>query len=396
MTCQSRTAGRLEAWMTADERARGGYADTLREIAQQPDTWESTAAAISARGRDLAAFLRHDDRTARRPLVLTGSGSSLYVAECLAPALQARLGVAVRAIPAALLLTDVEGCIDASAETLVVSFARSGDSPESTAVLDLLLERFPRLRHLTITCNAAGRLAAASADNPRAMTVVLDPRTNDRSLVMTSSFTNMLVAGQLIGGVTDAAAYRQSVASLAAIVRTLLDRHGADLARAARLPFRSACFLGTGPRFGAARECALKMLEMSGGETGTIAETPLGLRHGPMAAVRDDTLIVAGIPVSPLARGYAVDVLSEIRRKRPGAPMVILGEAMPPDLMTVGDVALTLPELARIDDGLAAIADVVVGQLLALFRCLAAGLRPDGPSPEGIISRVVPEFRIYR
>jgi tagatose-6-phosphate ketose/aldose isomerase len=380
--------------MTAEERGRGGYADTLREIAQQPDTWDTTAADVSSRVRDLGTFLRHD-RGARRSIVLTGSGSSLYVAECLAPTLQARLGVAVRAIPAAMLLTDAEGCMDDGA-ALVVSFARSGDSPESTAVLDLLLARFPLVRHLTITCNAAGRLAAAAAHDPRVMTVVLDPRTNDRSLVMTSSFTNMIVAGQLIGWEEDTARYRQSVASLAAIVRTLLDRHAGDLARAARLPFRSACFLGTGPRFGAARECALKMLEMSGGETGTIAETPLGLRHGPMAAVRDDTLIVAGIPASLLARGYALDVLREIRRKRPGAPMVILGETMPADLMAAGDVAVALPELAQIDDGLAAIADAVVGQVLALFRCLAAGLRPDGPSPDGIISRVVPEFRIYR
>jgi tagatose-6-phosphate ketose/aldose isomerase len=138
------------------------------------------------------------------------------------------------------------------------------------------------------------------------------------------------------------------------------------------------------------------MLEMSGGETGTIAETPLGLRHGPMAAVRDDTLIVAGIPASPLARGYALDVLREIRQKRPGARLVVHGARVPAEFMADGDVAMLLPGLEQMDDGLAAIVDVVAGQVLALFRCLAAGLRPDGPSPDGIINRVVPGFRIYR
>lgn len=382
--------------MTEEERARPGHADTVQEISQQPDTWEQTADDLARRAPELAAFLRRDDGALSRPIVLTGSGSSLYVADCLAPTLQTRLGVVVRSIPAAMLLTDIAGCLNADDPSIVVSFARSGDSPESTAALDLVLQRSPACRHLTITCNAEGRLATAYAGNPRVLTIVLDPRTNDRSLVMTSSFTNMLVAGLVLGNLDDSVAYRRSVTIAAAVARDLIARYASDLARVARLPFRSACFLGTGARLGAAREAALKMLEMSGGDLGTIAETPLGLRHGPMAAVRDDTLVVAGIPSSPLARGYAIDVLHEIRRKRPPTRMAVLGSAMPEHLLADGDAALVLPRLSELDDGVAAVIDVVAGQILGLFRCLSAGLRPDGPSPDGIINRVVPEFRIYR
>jgi tagatose-6-phosphate ketose/aldose isomerase len=382
--------------MTPDERQRPGYTDTVREICQQPDTWEQTADDLIARADEIAGFLHHQDGTSARPVVLTGSGSSLYVAECAALSLQAQLGVVVRAIPAALLLTDVEGCLTAADQALVVSFARSGDSPESTAILDLLLHRSPFCRHLPITCNALGKLATAYREEPRVMTLVLDPRTNDRSLVMTSSFTNMLIAAQMLGRLTGTAAYRRAVRLLAAHGREVLARYVADLARIARLPFRSACFLGSGSRLGAARECALKMLEMSGGEVGTIAETPLGLRHGPMAAIRNDTLLVASIPSSPLARGYAVDVLREIRRKQPGARLVAVGDAIPEGVIEEGDVAVGLPGLNEIDDGDAAVIDVLVGQLLALFRCLAGGLRPDKPSPDGMISRVVPDFPIYR
>jgi tagatose-6-phosphate ketose/aldose isomerase len=382
--------------MTPDERQRPGSTDTIREICQQPDTWEQTADDLIARAGDIAGFLRQADGTSARPVLLTGSGSSLYVAECAALSLQARLGVVVRAIPAAVLLTDVEGCLTEGDPVLVVSFARSGDSPESTAILDLLLHRFPFCRHLPITCNALGKLATAYRGEPRVMTLVLDPRTNDRSLVMTSSFTNMLIAAQLLGRLTGTAAYRRAVRSLATHGRDVLERYAAALARIARLPFRSACFLGSGPRLGAARECALKMLEMSGGEVGTIAETPLGLRHGPMAAIRNDTLLVASIPSSPLARGYAVDVLREIRRKQPGARLVVVGDAIPEGVIEDGDVGVVLPGLSEIEDGDAAVIDVLVGQLLALFRCLAGGLRPDRPSPDGMISRVVPDFPIYR
>jgi len=396
MACQPGTVTPLESWITPAEHQRGGYADTVREIGHQPATWEQTADDAIARAGELRSFLLRDDQASPRSIVLTGSGSSLYVADCLAPSLQARLRVVARSVPAAMLLTDVQGCLEASEPALLVSFARSGDSPESTAVLDLVLERFPACRHLTITCNRSGRLATAYADDPRVMTIVLDPRTNDRSLVMTSSFTNMLVAGQLLGSLDDIGGYARSVERLAMIARDLLAHHTGELARIARLPFRSACFLGTGARLGAAREGALKMLEMSAGEVGTLAETPLGLRHGPMAAVRDDTLVVVGIPASPLARGYAIDVLHEIRLKRPYARLALVGDMVPDGLTTDGDAVIGLPSLADVDECGAAVIDVVVGQILALFRCLAGGLRPDGPSPDGTISRVVPEFRIYR
>jgi tagatose-6-phosphate ketose/aldose isomerase len=382
---------------TPDERERRGYADTLLEICQQPDTWEHTAEAVTAGAGAIGRFLSREDGTAPRPMILTGSGSSQYVAECVAPALQARLGVVVRAVPAALFLTHADGYVTASDPPVVVSFARSGDSPESTAVLDLLLDRYPACRHLAITCNAAGRLATAYAADARVMTLVLDRRTNDRSLVMTSSFTNMVIAGQALGAVGGGAdAYRRSVRLLIGVGREILVRHAADLARIARGPFRSACFLGAGPRLGAAREAALKMLEMSGGEVGTMAETHLGLRHGPMAAVRDSTLVVASLPSSPLARGYAVDVMQEIGRKRLAAPKVLVGDGIPGGLVGPRDVAVTARGLDGVDDGLAAVADVLVGQILAFFRCLAGGLRPDVPSPDGIINRVVPEFPIYR
>lgn len=375
---------------------RRGYEDTVREICQQPLTWERTAAEVTGRASELATFLRREDDTSPLPLILTGSGSSLYVAECVALSLQTHFGVVARPVPAALILTHVEGCLSASDPCLVVSFARSGDSPESAAVVDLILEKYPRCRHLVITCNALGRLATAYATDPRVMSVVLDRRTNDRSLVMTSSFTNMVVAGQALGRLTDGEGYRRTVRVLAGVGHELLVRHASNLARIARSPFRSACFLGTGPRLGAARESALKMLEMSGGEIGTIAETPLGLRHGPMAAVRDDTLIVASLPSSALARQYAVDLLREIRRKRPVAQMVVIGETVPDDLVGAADAVVALPGLKQLDDGDAAVADVMVGQILAFFRCLASGLRPDVPSPEGMISRVVPGFPIYR
>lgn len=381
----------------ADERARRGYGHTLREILQQPLLWEGSAERIFARTGELQPFIRRDGESSVRPIVLTGSGSSEYVGHCVAPILQARLGAIARAVPAALFLTHADSSVTAADPPLVVSFARSGESPESIAAVELLLDEHPGCRHLAITCNAAGRLAAGYASDSRVMAIVLDPRTHDRSLVMTSSFTNMAVAGQALAALGGGeAAFRARVRQLAALGREVLLGAAADLAEAAARPFRAACFLGAGAQFGAARESALKVLEMSGGAVSTLVETPLGLRHGPMAALRDDTLVVAALPASRRARGYALDVLREIDRKRIAAARVVIGDAFPGDLLGGTDVGVAIAGYNDLDEGLAAVLDVLVGQILAFFRCMAGGLRPDSPSPDGVINRVVAPFPLYR
>lgn len=403
-------ADQLERWMSTlatvppwgellavdpDERARRGYADTLREICQQPLFWSDSA----WRGRlGLAAireFIRRGSDSSLKQVVLTGSGSSEYAAECVAAVLQDHWNVPARSVPAALLLMYPASYVTASGRQLVISFARSGDSPESTAVVELLLHKYRTCRHVAITCNAAGRLATAYASDQRVEPIVLDPATNDRSLVMTSSFTNMVVAGQALAALP-ADGYADDVRDVAGSARAIIQRHALALARVARQPFRNVCYLASGPQIGAAREAALKMMEMSGGAVTTIVETPLGLRHGPMAAMRADTLVVAGLPSSSRERNYTLDVLREIQRKRLAGWRVVLGCDLPDDLTSEPDVAVSVARYDSETNGLSAVLDVLVGQILAFFRCMAGGLHPDAPSPDGVITRVVPPFQIHR
>jgi len=181
----------LQARPLAKQRELG-YADTLREILQQPATWRDTA-GMSREGAALQIITRTLTPMPGQ-VVLTGSGSSMYIGECLAPTLQVGLGVPVQAIAAGTLLTHWRSVLPQQAG-LLISLARSGDSPESAGVVSRLLVEAPAWRHLVITCNARGKLATRYADDPRVTVLVLDERTNDRSLVMTSSFTNLLLAG---------------------------------------------------------------------------------------------------------------------------------------------------------------------------------------------------------
>jgi tagatose-6-phosphate ketose/aldose isomerase len=379
-----------------EEQERRGYLHTLREIAQQPYTWIETARNLAPRAAELRSALSHVTEAARPGLMaLTGSGSSLYAGECLAPGLQSVLGIPVQAVASGELLTHPQGHLPGTAPCLVVSFARSGNSPESVAVLDSL-RGTPSCRHLVITCNRHGRLAASGAGNPAVTTVVLDDKTCDRSLVMTSSFTNMVLAARLLAFTAEPKEYEAQTLRLARLGARLLLRHGDGLATIARSEFRSAVYLGSGGRYGSAREAALKMLEMTAGRVMTFPETYLGLRHGPMAAVDDQALVVCFLSEEGVARAYEADLVRELNRKGLGVRKVLVGTDVPADLVSPGDLVVDAPELGAVSDDDATLIDVLVGQLLAFFRCMATGLHPDSPSDDGVISRVVESFAIHR
>jgi D-galactosamine 6-phosphate deaminase/isomerase len=287
--------------------------------------------------------------------------------------------------------------VPVSGPCLLVSFGRSGNSPESCGAIDAVREAVPACRHLLITCNPQGGLATRYRDDPRVTCVQLDEKTNDRSLVMTSSFTNMVLAARVLGRTADVAGYRAEGSALAHAGAQILLRDSDGLAAAGRGGYGSAVYLGTAGRYGAAREAALKMLEMTDGRVKTFPETYLGLRHGPMCAIDDDTLVVCFLSSDPVARAYEADLVRELARKQLGSRRVIVGREVPRDLVSGRDVVVDLPARPGLgDDEGVPILDVLVGQLLAVFRCLSLGLRPDMPSDDGVINRVVEEFALHR
>jgi tagatose-6-phosphate ketose/aldose isomerase len=374
---------------TATQKERG-YFHTIHEICQQPDTWEQTALEVSGRRTDLRESL-----AGCASLVLTGSGSSEYAADCLHPMLQEALHLPAQSVGSGSILLHERASLPPGPLCLV-SLARSGNSPESAGVVELMLDIAPEVRHLIVTCNAEGQLASLAAENSRLQRVVLDESTNDRSLVMTSSFTNMVVAGRALAYLDDPAGYQSSVSALANAAQHILRHYAGELQAIAQGPFRKAVYLGSGCRYGAAREAALKLLEMLDGRLTSFAETALGLRHGPMCAIDGATLVVCFLSSDPLRRAYETDLLDELQRKSIGWRRVIVGRDIPPELLMEGDLGVELPGVANLADDDLAVLDVMVGQLIGFVRCLGDGLMPDTPSTSGVISRVVNNFTVHR
>ncbi len=373
-----------------EEQRRLGYFHTLREICQQPSTWTQTCELMCSQAGSLQASL-----AGISGLTLTGSGSSEYAGDCVRLALQNELGVVTQAIGGGVLLAQGSRALPPARPGLMVSLARSGDSPESVGALAVMLKTQPEIRQLVLTCNEAGNLARTYQRDPRVTVITLGENTNDQGLVMTSSFTNLVLGARFLGLLDHPDRYRLICKQLSEVAAEFIHSHFGALAEGAKAPFRRALFLGSGSRFGAAREAALKMLEMTAGRVATLSETYLGLRHGPMSYVHDDTLVVCFLSSDPTFRAYEADLLRELDQKQLGLLKLIVGEDVPHELVRATDIVLECPGLAQIGDENFPVIDVLAAQLLAFFCCLEAGLRPDSPSEDGVISRVVQTFDLH-
>ena len=375
---------------STEEQRRLGYFHTLREICQQPATWLRTCALMQGKAESVRPAL-----AGIASLILTGSGSSEYAGDCVRLPLQNELGVLAQAIGGGVLLAHGSKALPPQRPGLMVSIARSGDSPESAGALALMLKAEPEIRHLVLTCNEAGSLARTYRNDSRVVVVTLPEETNDQGLVMTSSFTNLVLAARFLGLSAKPDRYGEVCETLSHIAACLLEEHLGTFAKIGKEPFKRALFLGSGARFGAARESSLKMLEMTAGRVSTISETYLGVRHGPMSYVHEDTLVVCYFSSDPTLRRYESDLLREFDQKELGLLKVIIGEDVSTDLVREGDVVIDCKGLAKLGDDQAPVIDVIAGQLLAFFRCLEEGLRPDSPSEDGVISRVVQTFALH-
>jgi tagatose-6-phosphate ketose/aldose isomerase len=349
---------------------------TAREIAQQPAVWQQ-ALAEAAVG-DVAAWIGDALGDPRTRVVFPGAGTSAYIGDSLAPVVSRRWGRTVEAVPTTDLVAAPRFVFPADVPTLLVSFARSGNSPESVAAVDIADALLPHCRHLVITCNAQGALAAAAARRPNARLLVLPACTNDRAFAMTSSFTTMLLVAARVFGVLEAA---PSAAGADAI------RRGAGVARElVDAGFDRIVYLGGNGLRGLAREAALKMLELTDGQVVAAHETPLGFRHGPKTIVNDATLVVMFISNDPLVRAYDLDLLRELRTDgRARRVFAIGGKSMD----TGAGVDLVIDGLDDTDEFGTIAPFVTVAQLLALRRSGSLQLTPDQPSRSGTVNRVV-------
>jgi tagatose-6-phosphate ketose/aldose isomerase len=276
--------------------------------------------------------------------------------------------------------------------TVVVSLARSGDSPESIAATELADQSLSTVRHLVVTCNPAGRLAREHTDSPTSLVLLTPEPTNDRGFAMTSSFTSMVLAGWF--ALDPAAAEAADVAALATAAQDVLDRAPEPLGRLASAGYQRVVYLGSGSLTALARESALKLLELTAGRIVSYFDSPLGFRHGPKAVLHPGTLAVVFVSNDTYTRRYDEDIVAELRAALGAEHVVVLTARSEPG-EDAGGQRWVLPGLEKHEDAALALPFLVVAQLLALQMSLALGCTPDNPFPTGDVNRVVKGVTVY-
>ncbi|OAN27193.1 tagatose-6-phosphate ketose isomerase [Plantibacter sp. H53] len=365
-----------------------GSEATVREITQQPDVWLEASTGIAARREEIDAFLAPLLARPELRIVLTGAGTSAFIGEIAAPALTRTLRRRIDAVATTDIVSNPQESFAEDVPLLLVSFARSGNSPESVAATELADQQLAEVHHLVITCDETGELYRRHHDRASSLTVLMPLRSNDEGFAMTSSFSSMLLSVLLIlGGADDAA-----VQALAAGATTILDHREVDIRALANEGCERVVYIGSGPLTGLARESALKLLELTAGRIVTYYDSALGFRHGPKAVVDDSTLVVVYLSSDPYTRRYDLDIVAELRATLSPERVIAISSEPVADA-TVYD--WVLPELAGLDDAQLAIGYVLVAQLLGLSYSLQLGATPDNPFPSGTVNRVVQGVRIH-
>lgn len=371
----------------------GGFY-TAKEISRQPELWMETYFKLLNEKGKIKDFINGILEKDCPYVILTGAGTSAFIGEALEGPYQKKWGVTTRAIATTDLITHPENYFLPSRTTLLISFARSGDSPESLAAVELAAKYCDDFYSLNITCNKDGELAK-TGENTNSLVFLLPEETNDRSLAMTSSFTSMLLAGLMFLDIDDLDNRLPGIKKLKDYGNFILDNFSGKLRDLAETDFQRMVFLGSGPLRGAAHESHLKVQELSDGNVMCAFDSYMGFRHGPKAVVKSGTIITYLLSNNTHAKKYELDLIRSVNKTSTGHISVAIGFDFDPLELKI-DLPLKLPgEINEVPEEFLPVVYLLPAQIIGFFKSVSLGLSPDSPSKNGSITRVVQGVTIY-
>ena len=291
-----------------------GTSFMAKEISSQPKLWKDTYQSILSIKDDLSSFLEEIYKINNLQIVLTGAGSSAFIGSILQNSFEKNTGIPIKAIPTTDLVTHPGNFFQKPTPTLLISFARSGDSPESVATFELAEKLNHIIYHLIITCNPEGKLVKMASGKRNSFIFLLPEGANDQALAMTSSFTSMALAGLLISDLRNIEKNEENVQKLIEFGEIMLDKYAPELKKVAKMDFKRIVFLGSGPLKGTAQESHLKVIELTDGQIICQYDSFLGFRHGPKAIIDESTLLVYLFSNDPYVHNYEVDLVKSINQ----------------------------------------------------------------------------------
>lgn len=365
---------------------------TAKEIADQPLVWKSTYDKFLKETESLIEFWKKVNKGCGK-IILTGAGTSAYIGYSLEGTFQRHTGITTVSVATTHIVAHPNDYFQEDVPTLLVSFARSGNSPESVAAAKLADSICKKCYHLVITCDIEGQLAKFNSKNGK-YNFILPSEANDKSLAMTSSYTSMLLSGLLFARINEIETLQNQVNALVNYGKNIIENYCSILNKISSLDFDRAVFLGSGPLFGTATESHLKLQELTDGQVICKNDSFLGFRHGPKAVVNEKTLVVFIFSNNEYVLKYEKDLVLSMQKENKSLTTVGISEVPVSGINLDINIYLSEAE-SQIDEDFLAVCSVVPAQILGFYKSLNLGLKPDAPSVSGTIARVVEGVIIY-
>ena len=366
---------------------------TYKEIMQQPYMWQKEYELLIERKDEIESFIsKYIDLGYE--IIYTGAGTSAFIGDVLEVCLSETAFRGGRSVATTDIISHPYSYLSANKKLLLISFARSGNSPESLGTIRIANSICKNIAHIYITCNSEGELAK-SADKDNTLLLLLPPETNDLSLAMTSSFSTMLFTCMAISNISTLDSYYEKIDSLIKKSINVLSIYDSKIEAIAGLSFQRAIFLGSGENQGLAEESHLKLQELTDGNVMCVKDSFLGFRHGPKAVINEKSILVYLFSSNPDVLRYEIDLVKQINANNKVVAQIAISDKK----IDIPGVEFNLEIIIGCNEKqhgvFSCIPYIFTAQLLGYYKSLNMGLNPDSPSLSGNISRVVEGVTIY-
>lgn len=365
--------------------------NTAKEIIQQPDTWRESIKNLIKNKIEIKSFIDSFLSKKEFRIILTGAGTSAFAGEVCEPYLTSLLNKRVEAIATTDLVASPKSYFIKDMPTLLVSFARSGNSPESVHAVNLANQLVDDLYQVVITCNENGKLAKNTVNDEKSLLLLMPPQTNDLGFAMTSSFTTMVLNAMAVFNINNIENFSSDVDKLSNSVNDFIENNIEKVTSLSNEDFERIVYLGSSTSKGIARESALKVLELTAGKVNASYDTPLGFRHGPKSVVDDKTVSVIYISNDEYTRKYDLDLAKEMLAHKKNDKVVIVGDNIEEDILNKADYVFNVENINYNVENkvLLPLQQIIFGQMLSFLKSVNLGITPDNPCPTGEVNRVV-------
>lgn len=365
--------------------------NTAKEIIQQPDTWRESVKNLIKNKIEIKSFIDSFLSKKEFRIILTGAGTSAFAGEVCEPYLTSLLNKRVEAIATTDLVASPKSYFIKGMPTLLISFARSGNSPESVHAVNLASQLVDDLYQIVITCNENGKLAKNTVNDEKSLLLLMPPQTNDLGFAMTSSFTTMVLNAMAVFNINNIENFSSDVDKLSNSVNDFIENNIEKVTSLSNEDFERIVYLGSSTSKGIARESALKVLELTAGKVNASYDTPLGFRHGPKSVVDDNTVSVIYISNDEYTRKYDLDLAKEMLAHKKNDKVVIVGDNIEEDILNKADYVFNVENINYTveNEVLLPLQQIIFGQMLSFLKSVNLGITPDNPCPTGEVNRVV-------